>query len=54
MFGGADLDRLYVTSIDAAALNFAVPAGNAGGGQLFVISGIAARGVPEPRYRGRR
>jgi L-arabinonolactonase len=51
MFGGPALDQLYVTSIDAAALDFSVPAGNTGGGQLFVISGLGARGVPEPRYR---
>jgi sugar lactone lactonase YvrE len=50
-FGGPRLDELYVTSIDAAALQFDVAVDNAGGGQLFVITGTGARGLPETRYR---
>jgi sugar lactone lactonase YvrE len=44
MFGGADLDRLFVTSIrvDGEALS----------GGLFVIDGIGCRGVAEPRFAG--
>ena len=49
MFGGPDLDRLFVTSIDGASLGF--PSDETGG-QLFVIDGLDARGVPEPRYQG--
>ena len=49
MFGGPDLDRLYVTSIDPAFLGRPSPAGS---GDLFVIDGLGVRGVAEPRYRG--
>jgi sugar lactone lactonase YvrE len=49
-FGGPDLDRLYVTTIDPSLLGF--PAGEEGSGSIFVVEGLDARGVPEPRYRG--
>jgi len=49
MFGGPDLDRLFVTSIDGASLGF--PSDETGG-QLFVIDGLDAKGVAEPRYAG--
>jgi sugar lactone lactonase YvrE len=48
MFGGPDLDQLYVTSIDLALLGRA----NDGGGDTFVIVGLGARGIAEPRYAG--
>ena len=49
MFGGPDLDRLYVTSLNAGALG--QPASE-GDGALFVIDGLGARGLPEPRFQG--
>jgi len=49
MFGGPDLDLLYVTTIDPALLGR--PA-EEGAGDLFVIEGLGARGIPEPRYAG--
>jgi sugar lactone lactonase YvrE len=49
MFGGPDLDLLYVTTIDPTLLGR-----NAedGGGDTWVIEGLGARGIPEPRYAG--
>jgi sugar lactone lactonase YvrE len=44
MFGGSDLDRLYVTSIRADGEPFS--------GGLFVIEDPGARGLPEPRFAG--
>jgi L-arabinonolactonase len=49
MFGGPDLDRLYVTTIDPALLGR--PTGE-GDGETWVIEGLGARGIPEPRYAG--
>jgi sugar lactone lactonase YvrE len=49
MFGGPDLDLLYVTTIDPALLGR--PA-EPGAGELFVIEGLGTRGLPEPRYAG--
>lgn len=58
-FGGADLNRLFVTSIDgaAAAAEIDMAAGNAApsdenSGALFVIDGLAQRGLPQPRFAG--
>eukprot|EP01037_Dinobryon_pediforme_P012125 gene12125-12210_t len=48
MFGGPGLDELYVTSIDPALLGRA----GDGGGSTFVITGLGARGIAEPRYAG--
>jgi L-arabinonolactonase len=48
-FGGPDLDRLYVTTIDPTF--FGDPA-EAGAGDLYVVDGLGARGLPEPRYAG--
>ena len=42
-FGGADLDRLYVTSV-------AGPDGDGLDGALLVIDGLDERGRPEPRF----
>jgi len=53
MFGGAKLDRLYVTSLDIGALSSVEAAAGAKhraddrGGRLFVIDGLGATGVPE-------
>jgi hypothetical protein len=49
MFGGPDLDQLYVVTIDPAC--FGQPAED-GAGEVYLIEGLGARGVPEPRYRG--
>jgi sugar lactone lactonase YvrE len=49
MFGGADLDRLFVTSIGESSLG--LDTGSEGGG-LFVIDGLGVRGLPEPRFAG--
>ena len=49
MFGGPDLDQLYVTTIDPALLGR--PTGE-GDGETWVIEGLGARGIPEPRYGG--
>ena len=51
MFGGPDLDRLYVTTI---ARRHDQPDAHpeVGAGQLYVIEDIGARGLPEPRYQG--
>jgi L-arabinonolactonase len=53
MFGGANLDRLFVTSINIASLPFET-GGTADelGGELFVVDGLGARGLPETRYKG--
>jgi len=49
MFGGPKLDRLFVTSIYGPTLGFEA---DVVGGQLFVIDGLGATGLPEPRYAG--
>jgi sugar lactone lactonase YvrE len=49
MFGGPDLDLLYVTTIDPTVLGR--PA-EEGGGDTFVIEGLGATGMAEPRYAG--
>lgn len=47
-FGGAGLERLFVTTLDPAC--FGEPADDAAG-YLYVVDGLNARGLPEPRYR---
>lgn len=49
MFGGPKLDRLYVTTISHGALGEPV---EEGAGDLFMIDGLGACGLPEPRYAG--
>jgi sugar lactone lactonase YvrE len=51
MFGGPNLDTLYVTSIDPVQVPF-LPSGQDDGvaGSLFAITGVVANGVAEPRY----
>jgi sugar lactone lactonase YvrE len=48
-FGGPDLDRLYVTTIDPS--EFGWPA-EEGAGALYVVDGLGVCGTPEPRYGG--
>jgi len=47
-FGGPNLDQLYVTSIDPRLLKREPD----GGGDTFVITGLGAKGIAEPRYVG--
>ena len=49
MFGGPRLDRLYVTTLNGAALGLGFADDGLGGG-LFVIDGLGTQGVPEPRF----
>ncbi len=49
MFGGPDLDRLYVTTLNAGG--FGLPPSEHDGG-LLVIDGLGARGRPEPKFAG--
>jgi len=46
MFGGPDLDRLFVTSLDVSL--FGKPA-SPNAGRLFVIDGLGVQGLPERR-----
>lgn len=48
MFGGPNLEDLYVTTIDPKLLGREPD----GGGELFRITGLGARGMAEPRYAG--
>jgi sugar lactone lactonase YvrE len=60
MFGGADLDELYVTSMaridhpGAGAHDAFVTEDHPqfGAGSLFKLTGLGIRGVPEPRFGG--
>ncbi len=49
MFGGPGLDLLFVTTIDPTVLGRPP---EEGGGYTYVIEGLGARGLPEPRYAG--
>jgi sugar lactone lactonase YvrE len=49
MFGGPDLDRLYVTSIAREVVLGEV---DDEGGFVFEIEGLGARGLPEPKFAG--
>lgn len=49
MFGGTDLDILYVTSISDSG-NRTSPEEGAGG--LYQITGLGVRGLPECRFKG--
>ena len=48
MFGGPQLDRLYVTTLDGGALGLGLPQDGLGG-SLFAIDGLGATGLPEQR-----
>ncbi|MDE2597944.1 MAG: SMP-30/gluconolactonase/LRE family protein [Sphingomonadales bacterium] len=47
-FGGWNLDRLFITTLDPTA--FGEPA-DPHGGYLYVADGLGVRGLSEPRYR---
>ncbi len=47
-FGGKDLDRLFVTTLDPAYFG---ETEDAAAGYVYVIDGLDAKGLPEPRYR---
>lgn len=49
MFGGPDLDRLFVTTIEQGALGEPV---EDGAGNLYVIDGLGAKGLPEHHFAG--
>jgi len=49
MFGGDDLDVLYVTSIGMKILGMEP---GPEGGALFAIKGLGVKGKPEPRFAG--
>lgn len=51
MFGGPNLDILYVTSMAKPPLP-RFPGDGVLRGSLFAISGLGIRGVPEPRFAG--
>jgi len=51
MFGGPDLDVLYVTSMAKPPLP-RFPEDGPMGGSLFAIHGLGVRGVPERRFAG--
>lgn len=51
MFGGPDLDVLYVTSMAKPPLP-RFPGDGVLRGALFAITGLGIRGVPEPRFAG--
>ncbi len=50
MFGGADLDQIYVTSISRSLTRDAENDPGAGG--LYAVSGTGVTGLPEPRFAG--
>ncbi len=50
MFGGADLDILYVTSMRRPIRGIRPREREAGG--LFAVYGLGVRGLPEPRFKG--
>ena len=51
MFGGPDLDILFVTSIRDSGTRQAPPSDRGAGG-LFAVRGLGVRGLPEARFRG--
>lgn len=51
MFGGADLDILYVTSL-GIGLTPGTEAGQPEAGSLFAVSGLGIRGLPQTRFAG--
>lgn len=51
MFGGSDLDILYVTSMAKPPLP-RFPGDGVLRGSLFAITGLGIKGVPEPRFGG--
>lgn len=51
MFGGANLDRLFVTTMQRAPVPGIVETGPLAG-WLFVIDGLGVKGLPEYRFKG--
>jgi sugar lactone lactonase YvrE len=51
MFGGKDLDDIYLTSIREGVLPEILEQSPQSGG-LFVIKGAGFKGLPEPRFKG--
>ena len=49
MFGGLNLDRLFVTTIERGSHEEPI---EPDAGSLYVIDGVGARGLPEYRYTG--
>jgi len=49
MFGGSNLDTLYVTSMAKPPLP-GLPSDPVAAGSLFAITGLGVTGVPEPRF----
>lgn len=49
MFGGADLEQLFVVTIDPAYFNEPT---EPGAGWVYAVTGLGARGLPEARYSG--
>jgi sugar lactone lactonase YvrE len=50
MFGGPDLDVLYVTSASAEISGYSDDSDHAGG--TFAVHGLGITGLPEPRFKG--
>jgi len=48
MFGGPELDIIYVTTMD----DHLPPADGPMGGRMFAVRGLGIRGVPEPKFAG--
>ena len=51
MFGGPDLDRIYVTGARVHLSEEAL-AGQPQAGGVFAVTGTGCRGLPEPRFKG--
>jgi L-arabinonolactonase len=51
MFGGPNLDILYVTSMAKPPLP-RFPGDGVLRGSVFAITGLGIRGIPEPRFAG--
>ncbi|MDE2597984.1 MAG: SMP-30/gluconolactonase/LRE family protein [Sphingomonadales bacterium] len=47
-FGGENLDRLFITTLDPVAFG---EAADDHSGYLYIADGLGVRGLPEPRYR---
>jgi L-arabinonolactonase len=50
MFGGPDLDILYVTSMGRPIKG--VPQREAHAGGVYAVRGLGVKGLPEPRFAG--
>jgi L-arabinonolactonase len=50
MFGGPDLDILYVTSMGRPIKG--VPQREPHAGSVYAVHGLGVKGLPEPRFAG--